>query len=187
MIKEVGDFYGQYKNGQLTKGQYDYKRAKNLKQLSRNLGGLQRFLFEGETVYETVSINRKKGISATDKITGSAIKLNELATLAKGGGVVLTGISAAIACEDIANTDNREEKNEIFFEFIGETAGSVIAGAALGIIFASTPIGWAAALVIGGATVAAGWASGEVFKLIYDSNFKGHDFVADIGVDKWCK
>jgi len=186
LVAEVADIYQQYKGGKLTRGQYDGQRAKKLKQLSQNLGHLQRFLFDGQTANEAISINRKKGIPATQRITGNVVKLSEFSRLASRSGVILTAVSGAIACDNIGNAETREEKNEIFVEFVGSASVSTGAGIVLGIIFATTPVGWVAALAIGGATVAAGWAGGEGLKSLYDRSFDKYDFVAKTGLDKLC-
>lgn len=186
LIKEVGDLYEQFQNGKLTRNQYNYQRAKRLNTLSKKLGVMQRFLFEGQTTHEAISITRKKSLPATMKITSNLSRLSDLSTLAKSSGVLLTGVGGAIACDNIGNTEDRQEKNEIFVEFLGGTGGSAITGAALGLIFATTPIGWAAALAIGGATVAAGWAGGKISKKIYDNKFQNYDLVEGAGLDKWC-
>ena len=69
---------------------------------------------------------------------------------------------------------------------MGGALGSTIGGAALGVIFATTPIGWVAALAIGGATIAAGWAGGKALDKIYDSELSEYDLVNITGIDKWC-
>ena len=186
LIAEIGDTYQQYKDGKLTKGQYDGRRAKNLKQVSKNLSHLQRFLFDGQTANEAIRINRKKSLPATGRITNNISKLSNLSKLASRGGVILTGVGGAIACENIGNAETREEKNEIFVEFIGGAATSTITGVALGVLFATTPVGWATALVIGGATVVAGWAGGKVSKNYYDNNFSEVDLVKSTNIDRWC-
>lgn len=186
LVAEVADIYQQYKDGKLTRSQYDYQRAKKLKQLSSNLGGLQRFLFDGQTANEAISINRKKGIPATSKITTNIGKLSELSKLANHGGVLLTAVGGAVACNNIGNAETREEKNEIFVEFVGGSTVSAITGAALGVFFVTTPVGWAAALIIGSATAASGWIGGKAIKGLYNQYFQEYDLVNQVGVDKVC-
>ncbi len=110
LIAEVADNYQQYKDGKLTKGQYDGRRAKNLEKVSENLSHLQRFLFDGQTVNEAIRINRDKSLPATGRITNNIDKLSDLSKLASRGGVVLTGLGGAVACEDISNAETRKEK-----------------------------------------------------------------------------
>lgn len=186
LIQQVGSAYDQYKNGKLTRAQYTKQRKLLLDKFADNTRVFQRFLFNGETVHETVRITQQKALPATSRVTANVGKLNNLSKLAKGGGVLLAGMSGAIACNNIGNTEDRQEKNEIFAEFIGGTTGSGIAGLALAVVFATTPVGWTAALVIGGATVAAGWAGGKVGTVLYDKHFNEHDLVANTGLDKWC-
>ena len=63
---------------------------------------------------------------------------------------------------------------------------STATGALLGIIFATTPIGWVAALAIGGGAVVAGWAGGKFGKKAYDNHLNEYDFVKMTDIDKWC-
>ena len=71
-------------------------------------------------------------------------------------------------------------------EFVGGTLGGAIAGVGLAIFFATTPVGWTAALIIGGATVLASKAGESLGKKYYNKNFKERDLVAEIGIDKFC-
>jgi len=186
LIQQVGTAYEQYKNDKLTQSPYTKQRKLLLDQFSDNTRVFQRFLFNGETASEAIRITQQKALPATNRITSNVAKLNNLSKLAKGGGVLLAGMGGAIACNNIGNTEDRQEKNEIFVEFLGGTAGSGIAGFALAVFFVSSPVGWTAALAIGGASVAAGWAGGKLGKAFYDHKLQSYDLVANTGLDKWC-
>lgn len=186
LILQVGDAYEQFKSGKISQSQYTKQRKVLLDKFADNTRIMQRFFFNGETVHEAVRIKRQKALPATSRITANATKLNHLSKLAKGGGVILAGMGAAVSCENISNTEDRQEKNEIFVEFLASSSVSSATGVALGLFFISTPVGWAAALAIGGATIATGWAAGKGAKKLYDSQFKEYDFVKMSNIDKWC-
>lgn len=183
--------YAQYKAGVLSKGQYDYQRGKLLKQFAQLTGPVERLLLKGKTALEAIRINRSKAIPATQTIASHVTRLNQLSRLAKGGGVVLAGVGMAGACGQIGATQNRQEKNEIFFETLGGTLSSGLTGYAIGLMFIGTPVGWGLALVLASTTMAAGLAGGwiikERYKALYNKFGDPIDLVSVTGIDALCK
>ena len=110
LINSVSDNFANYKSGIITKGQYDYRRKVALDKFKQNIGPMEKFLFGKNTTHETIRIARTGGVPATQHITRNANRINRLASLAKGGGIVLTGVGVAASCMQIANSQNSHEK-----------------------------------------------------------------------------
>ena len=188
LAQEVGELYQAYKRGELTKGQYDGRRAKLRKQLSNNLGFLEKRLLRGQTTQQAFRINRFKNMPVTHNISAYAAHLNRLSSYATyGGGIVLTSIGGKLACDDIAETDNRQQKNEIFVEYVTSTAAGSTASIALGVFMVTTPVGWAVALGLGAAAGFGSMAVGKGMAKLYSMNFEEYDLVSGLGVDQLCK
>ncbi|MBX2807519.1 MAG: LysM peptidoglycan-binding domain-containing protein [Cellvibrionaceae bacterium] len=192
LVKEVGSVYEAFKRGELTRGQYDYRRAKLLKQLSSNLGSLEEKILFGKPSREAIRIVnnrhlRSMGIPATANVSDYAVHLSELSRVARHGGVLLTAFGAAVACENIGDAETQKEKNEVFVEYAAGATIGTLGSIALGAVMFTTPVGWGVALVLGAATAFAGWSAGKKAKAVYSSDFQEYDLVSDLAIDKICK
>ncbi|MGD8567006.1 MAG: glycine zipper family protein, partial [Gammaproteobacteria bacterium] len=137
LVTEVNDLYGQYKAGQITKGQYDYGRKIALHRLKNNLGPAEKWLFGNKTTHESIRIARRGGVPATAHIAKHASRIAKIAKYARNGGIVLTGVGLTASCIEIANTEERQEKNEILVETVGSTLTGAVGGALIGIFLVS--------------------------------------------------
>lgn len=108
-----------------------------------------------------------------------------MAKVAARGGVVLSAVSLGLACNEIANTNDRLKKNEILVESVGGVLGGVAAGVAIVLMF--TPVGWVAALAVGVAGAVGGYAPGKVAKNLYTTNLKQFNLVEMTRVAQLCK
>lgn len=187
LIEQVSDLYADYKAGIITKGQYDYRRKQSLDRLRHNIGPFDRWLFGNQTPHEVVRIARHGGVPATQNIQNQASRLTRLASYGKSGGYVLAGVGVAASCVQIANSDSRQEKNEIFVETVTSTTFGVAAGVAVGLFLVSNPVGWGTALVLAGGSVAVGYGSGRLFRGAYTLSGTKVDFVSGLGVDNICR
>lgn len=187
LIEEVGDLYGQRRAGAITRGQYDYQRASRLNQLSQNIGPMERLLFGDQTPREAIRIARGGGVPATHHITSNANRLRRLASYGKYGGYVLGGVGVAASCMQIGDTDDRQEKNEIFVETVASTAIGLGAGALVGIFLVSNPVGWGTALVLAAGTAAASYGTGKLARGAYTMRGREVDFVSGLGIDSRCR
>jgi len=187
LLTDVSDLYADYKNGIITKGQYDYRRALTLTKLRENVGPMEKFLFGNKTTHQSIRIARGGGIPATAHIEKHAVRLNNLAKVSKVGGVVLIGVGLTASCIQIANTKNSEEKNEIFVETVASTSIGVVAGFAVGLFLVSNPIGWGTALVLAAGSAAISYGSGKTARYAYDKFGNKIDFVSGSGVDNICQ
>lgn len=72
---------------------------------------------------------------------------------------------------------------------MGGVAGGAVYGLAttVTVLLMAAPIGWAAALVIGLGSVAAGYAGGSIAKNIYDTYGNKYDLTSGLGVSQLCK
>lgn len=187
LIEEVGDLYGRYKSGALSKGQYDYQRALRLNRLKQNIGPLERTLFGNQTPREAIRIARGGGVPATHNITSNANRLKQLASYGKYGGYVLGGVGVAASCVQIGDTDDRKEKNEIFVETVTSTVMAGLVGVAVGAFLVSNPVGWGAALVLAAGSAATSYATGLASRRAYTVWGDEVDFVSGMGVDSICR
>ena len=187
LIADIGDLYADLKLKKITKGQYDYRRAMKLKQLSQNLGSIEKFLFGNKTSQQSIRIARAGGIPATANITKYANKITQIGKLSKAGGAVLTVVGVTASCMQIGHTESRQEKNEIFVETVMSTATSLASGALVGIFLVSNPIGWGTAIVLAVGTTALSYGTGKGFRHAYSLSGGRIDFVNGMGIDSICK
>lgn len=187
LIEEVGDLYGRYKSGALSKGQYDYQRALRLNRLSQNIGPMERLLFGNQAPRQAIRIARGGGVPATHNITSNANRLKQLASYGKYGGYVLGGVGVAASCMQIGDTDDRQEKNGIFVETVASTLTGGAAGLAVGIFLVSNPVGWGTALVLAAGSAAISYGSGKFFRRAYTIHGDEVDMVSGLGVDSICR
>lgn len=187
LIEQISDLYAQYKTGGMTKSQYDYRRRVLLNQFKNNMGPFERFLFGNKTSHEAIRIARGGGVPATQNIVRHADHLKRLASYGKYGGYVLTGVGVAASCMQIADTDSRQQKNEIFVETVASTSIGLLGGAAIGIFLVSNPVGWGTALVLAAGSAAVSYSSGRLARRAYTSYGKEVDFVSGVGVDSVCR
>jgi len=114
-------------------------------------------------------------------------RMGSLSKLAAGGGVVLSAVGLGIACNEIANTDNKQKKNEILAESLGGLLGGGLFGVGATILFIGTPIGWVAALAIGVGTVAASHGGGAFLQNLYTTSGSHIDFASLTSVNTVCR
>jgi len=186
IIKEMEGLVKDYKNEKITQGQYSYRRQKVLENLKHRIGPLDK-LFLGGKVNEKLRINRRKGIPATHNIERYATRIGKLSKYAKGGGYLLGAVGVYEGCNDIANTDDRHEKNEILVETVFNTSIGFGASAVFTIILISNPFGWVAAIALGVGAASAGYLGGKGAKALYNLYGQEVDIVSHTGIDKLCK
>ncbi|MCP3669450.1 MAG: LysM peptidoglycan-binding domain-containing protein [Gammaproteobacteria bacterium] len=187
LINDVSDLYADYKQGVLTRGQYDYRRATKLDQLRKNLGPAEKVLFGGKTSRESIRIAKGGGIPATSHIQKNFDRLNRLAKMGKYGGIILAGVGVTASCMQIAHTQDQHEKNEIFVETLASTFIGGISGAIVGVFLVSNPIGWGTAIILAASTTAVSYASGKVARTVYDKHGNRIDLVSATGIDRICR
>ncbi len=186
LINEVADLYAEFKSGNITKGQYDYRRARSLAQLQKNIGPMEKLLFGNKTTFQSVRIARAGGVPATAHISHYANKINTLSRVSNVGGIALIGVGLTASCMQIAHTANRQEKNEIFVDTIASTIVGLGAPFVVGVFLISSPIGWGTALVLAVGSTAVGYGAGKFARYAYDRYGRRLDFVSGTGVEQLC-
>lgn len=186
LIENINDLYANYKNGVISKGQYDGRRKKHLDLLKKNVGPMEKLLFGNKTTHQSIRIARSGGLPANAHIVKQAEKLNKIAQASKVGGHVLVGVGLTASCIQIANTQDQHEKNEIFVESITSTAVGMGTSALVGLFLVSNPIGWGTAIVLAAGSTAVGYASGKVAKGFYNSSESKPNLVASTGIEAIC-
>ena len=121
----------------------------------------------------------------TQNITQQISHMDRLAKYASRGGVVLSAVGLGLACNDIANTNDVQEKSEILVESLGGLGGGLVAGVAIMVMF--TPVGWVGALVVGVGGAVAGYAAGRGSKALYTAKFSKFDIASATRVAQLCK
>ncbi len=189
LIAEIAENYNNYKADDLSKGQYDYRRKTLLNRLKAKLGPTNMLLNGTKSPHEVLRISRKKGNAPTQIMTQQINRMSRLSKLASRGGIVLSVAGLGVACHQIANTGDKQQKNEILIESLGGVAGGVIYGmtATLTVMLMATPVGWTAAFVIGVGSVASSYGAGLLAKNLY-SMFGTHiDIATTTKVNVLCK
>ena len=186
LINEVADLYAEFKSGNITKGQYDYRRARSLAQLKKNIGPMEKLLFGNKTTFQSVRIAKAGGVPATAHISHYANKINTLSRVSKVGGIALIGVGLTASCMQIAHTANRHEKNEIFVDTIASTVFGVVAGMIVNVFLISNPIGWGSVLVLAVGSAAVSYGAGKTVRYLYDIYGKRIDLVSGTGIDQLC-
>jgi len=185
LLTEMVQNYQAYKAGDLSKGKYDYRRKKIVNRLNSRLGLLSRILSGSRTQSEVLRISIKKGRKPTRNISRQIGRMGRLSKYASRGGVVLSAVGIGFACNEIANTDDKQKKNEILVEALGGLAGGLAIGAA--IVVMASPVGWIGALVVGASTAIAGFASGKGSQILYTAKFSRFDIASATRVTQVCK
>lgn len=189
IVSEIAENYSDYKDGKITKGQYDHRRIKSLHKLKTQLGPVQRLLNGNKPANEVLRISRTKGSMPTTNISNQVSRMTTYSKYASRGGLVLSAASLGIACHQIANTDDQHGKNEILVESVGAFGGGLLYGAAatLAIAVMATPVGWVGALFIGVGGALTGVGAGYGTKYLYNTKFKGIDIANITKVDQLCR
>ncbi len=188
LLTEMVDNYETYKRGQITKGQYDYRRSRLIAQLTTNLGPTNLLLNGTYAPTEVLRVSRTKGTAPTQPITQKINQMGQLSRAASKGGVALSVVGLGIACHQIANAQSQQEKNEILVESVGGLLGGVAygAGVTVAVILMATPVGWVAALAIGVGSVAASYGGSRALRRLYDTRGRHIDFATKSGVASAC-
>lgn len=180
--------YESYKSGDLTKGQYDYRRRKLVTQLSQKLGPTQWLLNGTSDLSEVLRISQRARTEPVAPLKQQALKLVRSAKLASAGGIALTAVSLGMACRQIAEAESTEEKNGILVEAVIATGVSLGlgSGAALAVFLIWGPLGWVASLVVAAGAAAAGILAGKSARNFYEIKGQGVDLVGPSGIGTLC-
>ena len=189
LIAKIAELYNDFKAGKITRGQYDYGRRKVINLLQQKLGPTNLLLNGSRAPNEVLRISRKNNTVPTQVLTREVNRMANLSKLASRGSAILSVAGLGVACYEIANTDNKPKKNEIFVESLGALGGGLLYGAAttVTILFMATPVGWTAALLIGIGSVAAGAIGSSILKNTYDTYGNNYDIATASGVSRLCK
>lgn len=96
---------------------------------------------------------------------------------------MLTGVGLGLACNEIANIDDGQKKNEVLVEAMGGLAGGAVAT----ILLFGTPVGWVAALVVGVGTAVASFYAGKKVRDLYNTYGQKMDIASATGVTRFCR
>lgn len=185
LMVEMVKNYEVYKTDGITKNQYDYQRKKIVTRFNQKMGGLTRLLNPTRPQSEALRISRTKGRAPTVNITQQITRMGTIAKNATRGSALLTVVGLGLACNDIANTDNTQKKNEILVESVGGVFGGAATGVVILLMF--TPVGWVGALAVGVVGAAGGFGVGKVSGYVYNTYGQKVDIASATGVSTFCK
>ncbi len=187
LLSEMAENYNDYKANAKTRGQYDYKRQSLISRLKAKLGPTNYLLNGNKPPNEILRISRKKGQTPTHVITRQASQMKTLSKLASRGGVVLSAAGLGVACHEMANTNDKQKKNEILVESLGGLVGGAASGLVVSVLFIGTPIGWVAALAIGVGSVATSYVTGQLAKNTYTTYGSHIDLASITHANELCR
>jgi F0F1-type ATP synthase assembly protein I len=185
LISKIAVSYEQYKQGAISKNQYDYIRKQSIDKLSENMKSTTRLFTGDKTVKEVLRISRTKGTAPTANIKYAASKIGTYGKTAAKGGIVLAAVSLADSCHTISTKENARDRSVVLVESLMTTAIGGVGGYAVTLMFVTGPIGLIAALTIGAAVAVTAYSAGKAAGAIY--NDKGQGNLADsLGVSDAC-
>lgn len=186
-VRSIAESYNAYKNGNLTKGQYDFRRRKLIASLKAKLGPLDHSLFGSTPANKILRIDRGAKLP-TRTLMEYVRKMDAVARYARHGGVALAGIDLGLACYQIGGEATQREKNETLVESLGALGGGMVYGfgVTLFVGISATPIGWVAALILAGGGIASGIVGSKVAVFGYRTFAPGVDVVGLTRIDRLC-
>jgi len=187
LLQQIGSQHALFHQGKFSKGQYLHTSRKLLRQFADNVGPIEKFLFKGKSTHDAIRISRVRGIPATQNVITHVAKMNQLAKLAKNGGVLLTGAGLYMGCRDISKANTSLEKNEILVETVISTAAGSLIGLGITLVLATNPISWGMALVLATGSATASFAAGKFSRHFYDKAYNQYDLTTALGVDNLCR
>lgn len=187
LLNGIPDAYHQYKNGAITKYEFDKIISSKLNLYTKNIGPIINKGMYGDTkVKNSFKLSPGRSLNATKSMTQHLNKLNKISSAVSKGGLVLVGIGLASSCYQVSQAGSIPEKNDIAVKSISST----ITGAAMGIVatvfLVGTPVGWGIVLVAGTISAVGSWGAGELASSVYKSNFSDVDVVNSLGISRVC-
>jgi F0F1-type ATP synthase assembly protein I/LysM repeat protein len=185
LISKIAVSYEQYKQGTISKNQYDYIRRQSIDKLSENMKSTTRLFTGDKSVKEVLRISRTKGTVPTANIKYAANKIGDYGKAAAKGGLVLAAVNLADSCHTISTTDNARKRSVVLVESIMSTAVGAIGGYAVTLMFVTGPVGLIAALAIGTAVAVTAYTAGKAAGAIYNDKSQG-DLSDSLGISDAC-
>ena len=185
-LNDIPQAYTDYRSGKISKGQYDYLRKSRLDAFKNRIGPARRLLYGNQTPHQVFRMKKSGGLAATKPVVQNIDRLSKIADVASKGGVVLTVAGLASSCHQIANTNDRLQKNVIAVETATSTAVGTGTGLVVGFFLISNPVGWGVALAIGIGTAAFTYGTGKLAGKIYEDYGSNIEIVDMLGIDKVC-
>lgn len=185
-LNDIPQAYTDYRSGKISKGQYDYLRKSRLDAFKNRIGPVRRLLYGDQTPHQVFRMKNTGGMAATKPVVQNISKLSKIADVASKGGLVLTVAGLASSCHQIANTNDRHEKNIIAVETATSTFIGLGSGVVIGTLLLATPIGWGVALAIGVGSAALSYGAGKGAGKVYDQYLKEYDVVDVLAIDQVC-
>jgi len=187
LLNGIPDAYHDYKQGNISKYEFDKIRKTKLNQYSNNIGpAIKKIIYADNKVKNSFKLPPGRSLNATKSMTQHMSKLTTISKAASKGGVVLAGVGLAASCYQISKTETLPEKNEIAVKAISSTVGGAFAGGIATLFLVGTPVGWGIILVVGVGSAVVAYGTGEVAGHLYKSQFSDTDIVNSLGISKVC-
>lgn len=178
--------------GKLSVRQYQLRQQEVLNDYLKKLGWMGRHMHGGQNSFNVLYQNRAVGVNPSPVFVKHAERMARLSKYAARGGVLLTGFGMMGACGKIASTSNNQKKNEILWVdgagIVGGIGGGLAASLAIGLVFASGPVGWGVALMASAVGGYFAQDSGKAFgRKVYDQYGHSVDLVDASGIGQLCR
>lgn len=172
-MKNIALQYYRKESGTISRNQYNYRRAINVKRVDMRLGPLHQLINPGKTPAQVLRIDPNAAYR-THNILTEAKKLAKISRLAENGVVVLNVVSIAGAGAQVHLASSNSERTVILLDTVAGIGGA-IAGGALAVALLGTPAGWIGIAVVIGGHVGGGLIAEELGKVVqekalYDAN-----------------
>jgi len=187
LLNGIPDAYHQYKNGVITKYQFDKIRASKLNLYTKNIGPMiQKGIYGDAKIKNTFKLAPGRSLNPTKSMTQHLNKLSKISTAVSKGSSALVVVGLASSCYQIAKSESLTEKNEIAIKTIASTSAGVFSGAVATVLLVGTPVGWGVVLAFGIGSALVSWGAGETIGSVYKSQFSDVDIVNSLGITQVC-
>lgn len=187
LLNGIPDSYHTYKQGNISKYQFDKIRKMKLNQYSGNIGpAIKKIVYGEEMIKNSFKLKPGRSLNATKSLVQHMGKLKSISKAASNGGIVLAGVGLAASCYQISQTEALTEKNEIAVKAIMSTGTGAALGTIATILLVGTPVGWGIILSVGVGSAITSYAAGEAVSYVYKSKFSNVDIVNSLGINKFC-
>lgn len=141
-VKQIALEYYRKEAKTITRGQYDYRRSKNIKSINHKIGPLHSLIHPTKNPGQVLRIKRFEPVR-TRAILEEAEQLQRISRLAKRGNVILKAVDIADTMARIHYAESNEKRTELLVDKVSDIGGALL-GAGLFVVCVGSPVGWMA-------------------------------------------
>jgi len=103
LLNGIPDVYHDYKQGNISKYEFNKIRKAKLNQYSNNIGpAIKKIIYADNKIKNSFKLASGRSLNATKSITQHMRKLTTISKTASKGGVVLAGVGLTASCNQIS-------------------------------------------------------------------------------------